>query len=121
MANPTFGAVYSSYQEFRQVFDEYYTSTASKCSAKRVKTVESHDKRVMFAKGKYPVEWRYISITFECKHFGTCKSKSSEKRIVQEYEAKWVMQRHLVNHHPVIDKSTYVYNQGSDPSLRRGS
>ncbi|GFO44656.1 hypothetical protein PoB_007116100 [Plakobranchus ocellatus] len=56
-----------------EVFDEYCTSTNSTSVAKCAKTVESHNKRIPSAKGKYPVEWQYVSITFECKHFGTHK------------------------------------------------
>ncbi|GFN87482.1 hypothetical protein PoB_001398800 [Plakobranchus ocellatus] len=56
-----------------EVFDEYCTSTNSTFVAKCAKTVESHNKRILLAKGKYPVEWQYVSITFECKHFGTYK------------------------------------------------
>ncbi|GFN81002.1 hypothetical protein PoB_000750800 [Plakobranchus ocellatus] len=56
-----------------EVFDEYCTSTKSTFVAKCAKTIESHNKRIMSAKGKYPVEWQYVSIAFECKHFGTYK------------------------------------------------
>ncbi|GFO45008.1 hypothetical protein PoB_007151300 [Plakobranchus ocellatus] len=56
-----------------EVFDKYCTSTNSTLVAKCAKPVESHNKRILSAKGKYPVEWQYVSITFECKHFGTYK------------------------------------------------
>ncbi|GFO15177.1 hypothetical protein PoB_004168200 [Plakobranchus ocellatus] len=59
-----------------EVFDECCTSTNSTFVAKCAKTVESHNKRIPSAKGKYPVEWQYVSITFECKHFGTITKAS---------------------------------------------
>ena len=78
------GNVFSTFDSFETCLKDLCQETGHVFVKKSAKTIEATNKNVKKVENHYPLEWRYLGVSFLCKHFGTYQSQSTGARSRQE-------------------------------------
>ena len=65
------GNVFQTFKEFQDVLELYHQSVKVPFVMRHAKTVEAYNKTLTQESSKYPSAWKYASVQFHCKHYGT--------------------------------------------------
>ena len=80
----TAGTVFKHFSTFQQLLDSHCTDTGALFVARCARSVSTHNNAAKTEKGRYPEDWKYVSVRAECKHYGTYESVPKGKRKDQE-------------------------------------
>ena len=77
-------AVFTSYEHFDKAFEKYKQEGKFIFAKRHSQTIQHYNSVVKKDDAKFPLEWKYKAVAFQCKHFGDYSSKSSGIRKDQE-------------------------------------
>ena len=80
----TAGTVFKHFSIFQQLLDSHCTVTGALFVARCARSISTHNNAAKTEKGRYPEDWKYVTVCYECKHYGTYESVSKGKRKDQE-------------------------------------